>query len=140
MSAPDFLRQWRRALSDSGGTEDESMGSLDLIGLDMATHLKSRENRLTIPMIAAGVLAALILVGLRIDLIRMRYSSAEAVSLERELLEQKLSITVEKRRLREPKMLSRRAKELGFVHPERVIDLAARIPLAGKNVSAGPRP
>ncbi len=140
MSASSSLRELRRALPSIRREESESFGSLDLIGVDMAPHHATRPSRFTIPLIASVVLAALILVGLRIDLIRMRYAGADALAVEQELRDQKLAITVEMRKLRDPKQLSRRAKELGFVHPERVVDLVERRRVSVPQVAAGPRP
>jgi hypothetical protein len=127
---PAIPRNWRK-----------SAVGLDLIGMDMAPGHKNNRNRLKIAAIAAGVvLAALAVVGMRNDLTRMRYAAAEALRVEQALRGEKLAITVEKRILRDPQLLARRAKEFGFVHPERVIDLSGALPTEASLASTGPRP
>jgi len=96
-----------------------------LVGIDMAPELREHRNRFIVPIIASAIVAALLLVGLRIDLIRMQYAVAEASSIEQELLDEKQALTVEMRRLRDPSRLVERASALGFERPQRVIDLPA---------------
>lgn len=72
-----------------------------------------------------AVVAALLLAVLRIDVIRMRYGLAEAVATERRLVEERNELTVAMRRLRHPGRLAERARELGFVRPERVVFLSS---------------
>jgi hypothetical protein len=111
-----------------------------LIGLDMASGRRAPRNQTVVPAIAAVVIAALILVGLRMDVLRMRYASTEALTLERRLLDEKRSITVSLLRMREPKLLSQRAGKLGFATPDRVINLAVRAKRGAPPVGTGPRP
>ncbi|MEE8581308.1 MAG: hypothetical protein V3T33_06930 [Myxococcota bacterium] len=80
--------------------------------------------RVIAPGFVAALVAALLLVALRIDVIRMRYGLAEAVSSERRLLEEKNELTVAMRRLRHPSRLAEHARRLGFVRPEHVIFLS----------------
>jgi hypothetical protein len=124
VSRHNSIRELRRALAESRGKQHEDIGNLDLIGMEMAPHRSSRANRLTIQIITAGVIAALVVVGVRNDITGMRYEAAEALRLEQALRDQKLSITVEMRRLRDPRELSQRAAKLGFVRPEQFVDLA----------------
>ena len=106
----------------------------------MTSGRQAARNQTIVPMIAAVVVAALVLVGLRMDVVRMRYASAEALTLERQLLDQKSTITVSLLRLREPKLLSERAGKLGFATPDRVIHLSSRSKREAPAVGAGPRP
>ena len=129
-----------RALPGNGRSEREPVGRLDLIGVDMASEFRGPRSRTIVPAIAAVVIACLILVGLRMDVVRMRYASAKALTLERQLLDEKRLITVSLLRLREPKLLSERAEKLGFTTPDRVIHLSARAKHDTPPVGAGPRP
>ena len=64
-----------------------------------------------------AVLAALCVVALRVDLIRVRYGLADAVRQERALLEERREALARVRALREPSRLARLAEERGFVRP-----------------------
>jgi hypothetical protein len=140
MNASNPVGAWLRTLSGFGLSEAEPIGRLDLIGVDMASGHRAPRNQTIVPAIAAVVIAALVLVGLRLDILRMRYASAEAVILERQLHEEKRLITVSLLRMREPKLLSERAEKLGFATPDRVITLSSRSKLETPPVGAGPRP
>jgi hypothetical protein len=140
MNASNPVSAWLRALPGTGRSEVEPVGRLDLIGLDMASRRRTPRNQTIVPAIAAVVVAALVLVGLRLDVLRMRYASTEALTLERQLLDEKRSITVSLLRLREPKLLSQRAGKLGFAIPDRVINLYAKAEREAPPVGTGPRP
>jgi cell division protein FtsL len=74
--------------------------------------------------VAAGaVCAALLLVSLRMDSIRLRYALADAVRVEQELLDQQRRLTVQVRHLRDPRRLEALARELGMGPPGCMIDL-----------------
>jgi hypothetical protein len=74
--------------------------------------------------IAAGaVCAALLLVSLRMDSIRLRYALADAVRVEQELLDQQRRLTVQVRHLRDPRRLEALAGELGLAPARCLIDL-----------------
>jgi cell division protein FtsL len=74
--------------------------------------------------VAAGaVCAALLLVSLRMDSIRLRYALADAVRVEQELLDQQRRLTVQVRHLRDPRRLEAIAGELGLAPPACMIDL-----------------
>jgi hypothetical protein len=96
----------------------------DLVGIDVTDGRLQRRPTLFFPILIASLIAALFLVGLRNDLTAMRYSVAEALAQEEQLRAEKRTLTVEMRRLRDPSQLAARALELGFVHPERIVDLA----------------
>lgn len=125
MNIPNPLHDWLRALPGFSANERESGGPLDLIGLDMAPSRREISKQTWVPAIAAIVLAALLLAGLRMNIIRLRYDVATGLSLEQELLAEKRDMTVSLLRLREPKLLSELAVERGFATPGRVINLYA---------------
>ncbi len=93
------------------------------VGIDVAPSFGSSERKLVLPLWIASLLAALFLVGLRIDLIRMEYAHADALSEVQRLDEEKRTVTVEMRQLRDPARLAERAREFGFGNPERYIDI-----------------
>jgi hypothetical protein len=71
-------------------------------------------------VIAAGaVCAALLLVVLRIDSIRLRYQLADAVRSEQARLDEQRRLVVELRRLRHPLRLEELGRELGLARPLR---------------------
>lgn len=74
--------------------------------------------------IAAGaVCAALLLVSLRMDSIRLRYALADAVRAEQELLDQQRRLIVQVRHLRDPRRLEALAGELGLAPAACLVDL-----------------
>jgi hypothetical protein len=140
MNAPNPVSAWLRALPGLSRREVEPVGRLDLIGLDMAPTHSAPRTQTIVPAIAAVVIAALLLVGLRVEVLRLRYASAEAVTREQRLRDEKRTTTVSLLRLREPKLLSRRAAKLGFAKPDRVVDLPAPAKFEAPQVGPGPRP
>lgn len=140
MNLADPISAWMRAVAGLNRSDTGHSNHLDLIGVDMARWSETRRNQTLVPAIAAVVIAALFLVGLRMDVVRMSYASAQAVSLEQELLDEKRNITVQLLRLREPKLLSERAAALGFAKPDRVITLSTRFDFDAAPVGAEPRP
>lgn len=75
-------------------------------------------------IVATGaVCAALGLVALRMDSVRLRYALADAVRAEQDLLDEQRSLTVEMRQLRDPRRLERLGSELGLGPAGCLIDL-----------------
>lgn len=72
---------------------------------------------------AGAVCAALLLVSLRMDSIRLRYALADAVRLEQQQLDQQRRLTVQVRHLRDPRRLEALAGELGIAPATCLIDL-----------------
>ncbi len=126
MNAGNTLSAWLRALPERARGAGESESRLDLIGLDMAATRKKRRDTAWVPVVATIVLGGLLLVGLRMDVVRMRYAAAEAVALENQLLDEQRAMTVDLLRLREPTLLAEHAHKLGFATPDRVIHLPAK--------------
>ena len=118
------------------GAPQRRRRQVELVGRDIAgMQFGSSPHGRLIPVALVGALiAALCLAALRVDLIRQRYDLAEAMNTEKRLLEQKRTLTAQGRRLRDPARLARLASELGFVRPERLIDIQTL------DVAAGPRP
>ena len=83
---------------------------------------------------AGGILAALLLAGLRNEIQRLRYERAAHVREVRALEEELRERTVRVRALRDPMRLSRLARQKGFRRPEAVIDLSSQT-----RVALGPR-
>jgi len=109
-------------------THEHAASRLDLIGLDVSGRRSSSRARISWPVVIVALLLALGLAALRVDLTRMRYALGDALATEQRLLEDQRGLTVELRTLRDPSGLASRARELGFVHPERVIDLPMGVP------------
>lgn len=83
-------------------------------------------------VVAAGaVCAALLLVALRMDSVRLRYALADAVRSEQQLLDEQRSLTVEVRRLRDPRRLEGLGRELGLEPAGCMIDLEHPRPCPG---------
>lgn len=80
-------------------------------------------SRLRGAVLLALLLTALPLAALRVEILRLRYRLAEAVTEEERLFEHERAAIVELRRARDPNRLRRLAHELGFTRPERVIQL-----------------
>lgn len=96
---------------------------LELIGLDVSGRRGRARPWIGWPVIVTALVLALGMAALRVDLIRMRYALAEGLATEQRLLEERRELTAEMRALRDPSGLAKRARALGFVHPEKVIDL-----------------
>ncbi len=94
------------------------------IGRDLARVPRLRPRAARPLWIAlAGILVALSVAALRIDILRMRYGLGEALETEKALIEERRELTAQVRRLRDPARLIHLAIESGLGRPERVIDL-----------------
>ena len=105
--------------------------SMDMVGRDFAP-LRTRGRSGSRPWLAIAVgalAAALMIASLRVSILRLRYELSAAVAAETELLARQRAVTVELRELRNPTRLHQLASELGFVRPERVIQLS--VPATG---------
>ncbi len=78
---------------------------------------------LALAVILGAAAAALVLVFFRMDSIHLRYRLGEALQLERELLEEQRALTLEVRRLRDPRRLAELGPSLGLARPARVVTL-----------------
>ena len=76
-----------------------------------------------IPAAIAVLIAAFALTSLRTEVLKLRYEVAHQLEREQELRATQGELTVQMRRLREPRQLAQRAAKLGFERPQRVIDL-----------------
>jgi cell division protein FtsL len=66
---------------------------------------------------------SLSLAALRIDILRLRYAMAEAVSVEKSLVDEHSALLARVASLRDPARLERLARERKMERPERVIEL-----------------
>jgi hypothetical protein len=119
----DRQREARQA-GEKHGLREKTPRRVELIGLDVSEPPARLRSRSTAPTLAAVVVGALFLVALRTEVLHLRYAVASAVAEEQELSEQKRSLTVAMRKLRDPGHLTRLARELGFGRPERLIELS----------------
>lgn len=97
------------------------------LDLGRRMHSLRREPLLPRALLAALfgtiVLLALAFSTLRGHIIELRYRAAQIVSEERTLQEQRRTLTVRVRKLRDPHRLAELATKRGFASPEHVIDL-----------------
>jgi len=129
MSAAHPLRAWRGRVAGWLGpprTRRPARARADLVGRDFArSRNPARPWRGTFSALLAGVLlAALAIVTLRVDLIRVRYGLGEEMKQERELLERDRALRAQVGSLRDPIRLAKLAPRYGLARPARVIDLS----------------
>lgn len=115
---------------------------MGLVGRDLAqARILAPAGRRLLPGLLAGLLlGGLTLAALRIDLIRVRYGLAAAMSEEKELLEEQRVLIARVRELRNPTRLSAIAAERGFERPERVIEAPVPRARSGSPATRGLRP
>lgn len=115
------------------------------IGVDFGSFVRSNSSRAWIPLAIIGLVAALGLAALRMDLIRTRYALADVMARENALLVEHRALIATQRSLRDPTALAARAQKLGF-QPARsvytIIDPMPTSPAAGglPAVAAAPPP
>lgn len=96
------------------------------VGRDLA---RLRRTRTPLParvvggLVLTGLLCALGLAALRIDILRARYALAEAIREEKALQEDQRRWTAAVETLRDPARLAELARQRGFERPERVVEL-----------------
>lgn len=118
-----------------------AMATGDFVGMDWGRESVSRLRTRGWPALLTAVLvAALTLVALRMELIRMEYSLAAAIAQEETLLGEARQFTVTMRQLRHPGVLAKRARALGFAAPENVVRLTLPGPTANLADASGTRP
>ena len=105
------------------GSERAANPVISLIGRDVATPPGRLRTGSWAPLIVAAVVGAMFLAVLRMDVIRMGFTRARAFEEEMSLEQRKRDLTVEMRQLRDPAVLARHAREMGFRRAERLIDL-----------------
>lgn len=114
----------RRKASAKG---TDKTNAREWVGRDVSEdfHPRRFSIRFSLRLVLIAVIAALALVVLRSDVLRMRYALSEATALERQLLAEQRLDTVTMRQLRAPGPLVEVARREGFVQPERIIDLGS---------------
>lgn len=79
-------------------------------------------------LLFAGLVCALGLAALRIDILRARYALAEAIREEKVLQEEQRRWTAAVETLRDPARLAELARRRGFQRPERILELREPAP------------
>lgn len=110
---------------EKSGLRERTSDRVELIGRNVSQPATRLHSRSIAPILAAVLAGGLLVVVLRTEVLHLRYAVADAVAEEQKLSEQKRSLTVAMRKLRDPARLARRARELGFGQPERLIELGA---------------
>lgn len=102
-------------------------GGARLIGRDLARTrvLEPRRRRFASLALLGALFAALCLTALRIDLIRVRYGLADAVTVEKSLLEERRALRARLGTLRNPTRLTQLAAKQKLARPKRVIEIPA---------------
>lgn len=115
----------RRARSASAARPGDRGGSW--IGRDLGRARPRGGSRLRgrplAALLLAGLLCALGLAALRIDILRARYALAEAIHEEKSLQEAQRRHLARVETLRDPARLAALARKRGFERPERVLEL-----------------
>jgi hypothetical protein len=119
------LHRWRDIAL--GLAPEECTAELGLIGKDVSQTSQRLRPRLVFPLVGLALIAALGVVALRIDMLRIQYALGEMIEEEKSLQAEKRILTASMRKLRDPARLADRARKLGFVRPERLIDLPGPI-------------
>jgi hypothetical protein len=139
-------RGWARERAElfapaAGAPRRSAAERADLVGRDLAEAPRRRVRsraRLRLPIAVGAVVAALLLVTLRVEILRLRYALAEVAGQEEELLARSRQVTVRVRELRDPARLRTLAAERGFGRPERVLSL--ELPAAPPPAVSAPAP
>ena len=97
--------------------------SHEWIGIDFSHGTRPRRMRMLIPLLSFGLIVALGIAALRIDLIRVRYAIAAAMTREEALMNEQRALIVRRRELRDPVELAVQARARGFRPPTRVLSL-----------------
>lgn len=130
MSAARPLRAWSSRVAGWLGSprpRRPARARADLVGRDFSgLRPAGRPWSGRLPALLAGVLlAALAIVSLRVDLIRVRYGLGEAMEQEKALLEQERKLRARVGGLRDPTRLAELAPRYGLARPARVLELSA---------------
>jgi hypothetical protein len=107
---------------------------INVIGRDVARERQRTgiPTRLTVLIMVLTALAGLGIVGMRSDVMRIRYALSAAMEEEKLLQLEHNTSTVAMRKLRSPARLSSLAQELGFRRPEQIVDLSSQ-PIPTRN-------
>lgn len=81
-----------------------------------------RANAL-VPLLIVGLVTALGVAALRIDLIRTRYAVAASMEAEKSLIEEQRTLIARKRQLRDPTILAVEARKRGFRPPTHIFSI-----------------
>lgn len=95
---------------------------------------RSRGRGTLVSLAVGGLLSALLLAGVRIEIQRLRYERAEIIRQNRVLDDQLSELTARMRALRDPMRLSRLARERGFTRPRMVIQIGYEMRIAVRDL------
>ena len=102
-----------------------------LVGVDVASAPRRVGARAFLMPLVIGLLAALVLASLRIDLLRGRYALAAAIEQEQALQSEKRVLTARMRELRDPALLAERAESLSEAITSNLLGLSPLRHLGG---------
>jgi hypothetical protein len=96
------------------------------LGIDLVqTHMRKGLSVWLIPgCVLGGVIAALAIAHVRVELIQQGYQRVSDVKRHQQLEEEQRNLAAQVRELRDPARLAALAKEMGLARPERVVSLA----------------
>lgn len=123
MTLKPFLQRWWHTLRNTVAAPRSVATPIDFTGIDFTSPArvhKSKQHPKAL-MFVAIFGAALTLLALRVEIIRLRYELASSVQYEQELLAAKREQTVAVRKLRDPARLRRLAEQHGMAYPEQII-------------------
>lgn len=124
--------------SGGGGREGRG-GRQSFIGIDVSKQTVRPAPRGLYSLFALGMLLALGVAALRIDLIRTRYAVSAVLEREADLMEQHRQLTARRRQLRDPVELAVQARERGFRPPAHVVSVPDPS-IGSQGPAAAPRP
>ena len=124
MTAPGGVRFATARFTEGRGRQSGRRSGV--VGRDLARGRLRRPLPVwMIPgIVVGGVLAALAIAHVRVELIDQGYARASAVERQQELEEELRILKARARELRDPARLARFAKEMGLARPQQLIALA----------------
>ena len=131
MGASALTSKTRRRTSPAKAQPDpQDSDPRGWIGVDFSHFGAQRPSRALLPLLIMGLVVALGIAALPIDLIRTRYALAAATDREKELIAGQHDLIVQKRQLRDPVELAVLARTRGFRPAGTVRTLADPMPSA----------
>lgn len=119
----------RSAIPPKNQSDQRDSDPRGWIGLDLARFGAQRPSRALLPLLIMGLVVALGVAALRIDLIRTRYALAAAMDQENALIAKQHELIVRKRQLRDPVELAVLARARGFQPADTVRTLTDPMPV-----------
>lgn len=123
MNLPTPLQGWVQGIRRMSAPRRSVAEPIDFTGIDFTSRAQIRkpsQHRLVLALFVVFG-AALALLTLRVEIIRLRYDLANAIRHEQALLASQREQIVAVRKLRDPARLRRLAEERGLASPEQII-------------------